>query len=743
MMAAVIKSKLFSKIIKIVSFIFSLAIIQSTLSPAIVSADVEDGTSTQETSVTTSSEKTSELNNKSSSQSVLNKSFTPSSSAMSSSLNSSSLSSSSNKTVKSSNGDTDKKTRATAPITKVDPTNISSLVTNGYALGAASNFNLFATNTLKLSGNAPNARIGANTFNGTDSQVTLGWTTGTKGDDTHMLVANTLQGTYGTKFATSKTTGIYAAESSTAPALKNTNGEDVDPDSLNAVTDFSRTGISSFSQTSEQLQSVSDFYASTDQVTKVFSDKFVKIVDLTDSDMISQKGIDKTITDSGTHQFLIVNIPATSEDQLKYNGYLLHVSIKYITKTVNPIVILNFPNLKTLSLEQADDLLNVSYGANEANQTSITDKSRILMNFPNASDLSIQQNFVGTLLAPAATVLIKGLKLNTTFSAAYAKNIEMTNGTTSSGSDGVFNPPEFGDPNNQGGSTETDEITKADVTKVPASGSASTKSFKDNQQTLSDFKYNDTLKFDIGWQGYADAELYRSTDGTTWTNINADVKTGDDGNKTYTSADFSPGKDVKLTVDGSNGTQQIFKTTGNKTYSFALVKSNQKTLTDVSDAVWQGQVATSTADFTLAVPDKIDFSIDYSKLTTDSDGDLLATPKQTPELVLSNDLEADFSLTLKSDATADQTEPKSEQTNVFLGAQRFKFISNNQAIYLANNLELFNKSVPIDGVLAVAQDPLEPKVEKYQLTGFEVKVPLMLASTAATVGLDWQLNLDE
>lgn len=435
---------------------------------------------------------------------------------------------------------------------------VSYLITHVHALGVASNFNIFATNNYIQSSSVSNARLAAGYFQSEGWQQSIGWTKSDDRFDSHMLVVKKRAdnpNTNSTFLNTDKNNGIYAAEDSDALPMKNTkdqpndNNYSVKPDALSDVSDFADNGVTSFDDATKQIQEVSDFYNSKDALTKAFSADFLKYTTL-DQDQIDTLHDGKKIVikdDNAKKKFLVINIPINNIDQLRLNT--LSLNIEYQTKfTETPIVILNFPNLTNgFELYSNDDALNVTYGTAD-NQTRISDKQHLLLNFPSLDEtapLAFDQQFLGTIMAPKGRIVINSL--NSALTSMMAKDIEVHSSVNTAGPDGIFNPPDFEDPNNHGdGDDKPGSKVTATVDRIDTTGKKNSATLEDAKQ-LVHFMYKDKAVFNIEWSNAQNAQLYRSDDnGVTWKNVS---NSADDGSGSYSSInDYQPAQNLSWNI---------------------------------------------------------------------------------------------------------------------------------------------------------------------------------------------------
>lgn len=739
------KKKIILRASKLLISAVLIASAQQTLIPAVVHATEASNQNSQTSSTV--------INDASSSSTVDTgqNSEASSSSSKKSSATSTANSSSSNKSQQISDNSTQSKT--VAPRVAAGTDAIGNLVSHGYALGVASNFNIFASNEYTQSSNISNARIAAGMFKAETPNRTIGWNQWKDTVDKHILVVGQLasdENTVGTILDTNETKGVYASENGGTPLFNGTAGKPNQPvtvDPLSSVWDFTDNGLTSFGQTQNQLNDVSNFYATPERLLSTFPTSFVKDIDIPKSDFNANGGLTKTIDDTDDQQpgLLAVNLltDVTKGNQgLITDSDRLDININFKTNnTKAPIVVLNFPNITGDMLLPSSLDISLKYGPtgddysinpNDLNDLN-RDKYKILLNFPKISTIRFNGTAFGSVLAPNADVYFD--QLNTNLSAVAAHNITL-NTVTSSGSEGIFNPGEFGDPPDHSGDGEETKVTKAEVNQISA-GTTNSLSFIDQPQTLN-VKYQDKTNFNLGWTSSSVTTLYRSTDQKTWRKVDGVKTTGQQS--VYKSEDLSPGKDLTLGVDSSDGTHQVFTATNNRTTTyFALIDgaNSPDIISDTSQAVWHGQVSTVAPDFTLSVPNNIEFT----NILSEQGSEILVTPDpaQLPEIKLANELAADFTLSLQADNSDGRTQPI-DNTNAFSGSNKFQFISEQQPNSLLNtSLGLINNAQPIDGVLRVTQAPLAPVTEAYQLTGLQLTVPQELRTTAASIGLDWRL----
>lgn len=600
---------------------------------------------------------------------------------------------------------------------------IDYMATHGYALGVASNFNVFATDAeIPATDNdyaysqdvsLTNARVAAGSYQVKNWQQSIGWDSPNKKLDSHMLVVGRLapdNNTGSTILNTDQTGGVFAAENNGTKPLVNKQKQQVDVDSLADVKDFADNGINSFAGAQAQVDDVSQFYASSSRLTKAFSNRFLKNVTLNDDQLANLKsGKEIEINDTGSkiHKFLVVNIPGLTESDIKSDDDNLHINIKYVTKlTQVPIVILNFPNLTgDIKRNGGTTAVDVSFGAADQ-QNQITDKKNLLLNFPQLNSLQLNNAFIGTILAPKATVSL--IQFSTLLNAVVAKQVRVTNPVQTSGPDGVFNPPDF---QNNGENQDVD----ATAQHIYADGSTTTStSFDSDAQMPEPYSYDDQIEYGIRWSNHPDEQLYRSEDGNNWQATNVKSDTNGDGNY---SATEKPAQDLHLTT--SQTASQATLTAANiKKIYFALATSDPNK--DADAITWQSSVQLNMKPFTISVPQKIIF-----ESANIQNG--LVTPTVTPQVTVDNSLGADFKLTLGVDATSVNNLPNSAAKNVFLGA--------NQFTYKQNDLNsAFQTLIPS------ADNADLTTTTNYDLTGLELKVPAELKTTPATIGLKWNVD---
>ncbi|MCY9807402.1 hypothetical protein OXT66_07630 [Lentilactobacillus senioris] len=603
---------------------------------------------------------------------------------------------------------------------------IDYMATHGYALGVASNFNVFATDaSTPATGNdyayiqnvsLSNARLAAGSFLAESPNKTIGWNQPNENLDSHMLVvgnrSNSSQ-TDGIIMETDQTKGVFAAEDTNTKPLRNQNNELVQVDTLSDVKDFTDNGVASFSDAQKQINDVSQFYTSDARLNKAFANQFLKKVNLTDDQAADLKaGKEIVVHDSGSqqHQFLIVNVPGLTKDDIKADTDVLNIKLKYVTKLTSskkPIVILNFPNLSgNMELHSGATYVDVTYGTVN-DQKPIPSKANLLLNFPKLNALDLNDAFVGTVLAPKATIQVN--QFNEKLNALIAQRIRITTDVKTNGADGVFNPPDF---QNNG---ENQDVT-ATAQHIYADGSPTTStSFDRDAQMPELYNFDDQIEYGIRWSNHPDEQLYRSNDGKTWqaTGINSDS----DGNGSYSSEKEKPAQNLKLT-QSQTADQATLTAANTKKVYFALAASDPNKDADAID--WQSSILLNMKPFTLSVPQKIIF-----ESANVNNG--VVTPSVTPQVIVDNSLGADFRLTLGVDATSANNLPSSAAKNVFLGA--------NQFTYKQNDLNsAFQTLIPS------ADNADLTTTTNYDLTGLELKVPAELKATPATIGLKWNVD---
>ena len=605
------------------------------------------------------------------------------------------------------------------------------LTTHGYALGVASNFNIFATDQYSQASDLGNARVAAGNFKVNGWQKKLGWTSPKAGVDSHMLVvgkSNADSNTNSTVMDTDQTEGVFAADDAATAGLVNRKQQKVTVDPIAKVNDFTANGLDSFAKATDQVQTVSAFYNSESRLTKAFSAKFLNDTTLTSDQMEQiQKGQMVTIDDeNGVRKFLVVNVPATSLKDLETDDGRLAINIKYVTKTTQePIVILNFPNLGgEMHLNGGAADLNVSYGTAD-NQTKISDKQHLLLNLSQLSVLELNNVFIGTILAPNATVQIDSL--NSVMTAVIAKNVSVNNAVSTQGPDGVFNPPDFADPDNSGtGGDQPDQSVSATAKHLFADEQDTTSTAFDTPAQIPNlFTYNDQAEYDLRWEGYEGSRLYRSDDdGVTWKMVGDAPDAGGNGHyDSVTDRLDMPGHQLALTASADSDSATL-TAADHRTVSFALAKSNPENSKDAPE--WSSSIQLNLAPFKLTVPETIAFDSGRVK-----NGQV--TPTTVPRVKLTNLLGAGFDLTLGVDATSATTDPTSAANNVFLGA--------NQFTYDKQDLTNPSRVLEMTAEQQVGTDPLANNASTtYDLTRFNLMVPAQLMLTAAKVGLTWHLN---
>ncbi|WP_172188589.1 hypothetical protein [Lentilactobacillus kribbianus] len=613
--------------------------------------------------------------------------------------------------------------------------NIPYLVTHGHALGVASNFNIFATNNYMQSSSVSNVRLAAGYFQSKGWQQSIGWTKNDDRFDSHMLVVKKRAddaNTNSTFLNTDQSSGIYAAEDSDALPMKNTkdqpndNSYSVKPDALSDVSDFTDNGVTSFSDATKQSQEVSDFYNSKDALTKAFSADFLNYTTL-DQDQIKTLHDGKKIVikdDNAKKKFLVINIPITNIDQLRLNT--LSLNIEYQTKlTETPIVVLNFPNLTNgFELYSNDDALNVTYGTAD-NQTRISDKQHLLLNFPSLDEttpLAFDQQFLGTIMAPKGKIIINSL--NSVLTSMMAKDIEVHSSVNTAGPDGIFNPPDFADPNNHGdGDDKPESKVTATVDRIDTTGQKSSAALEDAKQ-LGYFMYKDKAVFNIEWSNAKNTQLYRSDDyGATWEKVS---NSSADGSGSYSSInDYRPAQRLSWNVSAD---QKTLTAQATKNIRFELATESPNT--DGADKIWFGDTELNMAKFSLTVPATINFS------NLDADDKGVIKPTITPQIKVNNALDVPFNLKLIVDAQSSGNSP-TDSSNIFLGARQFTF--NNTDLNNLTSIFGMNQASADQFIKDMATTPLEEAGKTYDLTGFQLNTNNQ-RFVAATAGLKWQFD---
>ncbi|KRN28915.1 hypothetical protein IV38_GL001123 [Lactobacillus selangorensis] len=621
-----------------------------------------------------------------------NVSMQTSTSSMSSSSNSSAASSKSSSSAASSSSSKKTSTKSTAATYPLENHDLSYLTTHGYALGVASNFNIFATGTYSQSSSVGNARVAANKFVSKGWMSKIGWTDSSSGIDSHALVVDHLSADAGdtttasTIIASDKTDGVFAASSANTVQLSNSQGKAVTTDPLNSVKDFTDNGIASFSDAATQVQNISDFYGSADDINKTFSSKFVNVTNLTTDDLEKfQKGNTVEIDDpNAERKCLVVNIPATTESELKEDTDVININIKYVTNLKEePIVVLNFPDMTgELSTKNGSDIVNVTYGTAD-NQTRIIDKNHLLLNFAQIPKLTFNGAFLGTIIAPKASVEID--QLNATVTAIAAKNVNVTTSITTDGPTGVFNPGDFSDPNNSasGGDSTTTKSVHASVKHVNDDGTTSSTSFDSPATMATKFTYNDTVRFHLDWAGYDSDNLYYSLDdGTTWTKLDPTSTDTDTKMNTYETSDktdFYPARGLKLSqsetndTDGS-GESVTMATPTSRKVMFALAAGDPSSATPD----WESSITLNLNSFSVSVPKTVPFSKIVGMDTANKT--LTVTPETAPEITTVNNLGAPYKLTVQTDPSSSSTTPTETDQNVFLnGGSKMTYTNDTSA----------------------------------------------------------------
>lgn len=628
------------------------------------------------------------------------------------------------------------------PSSAQNKTSLGYLVTHNYALGAASNFNLFATNNYVQANSVDNARIAANHFQLNNWEKSIGWNQQVSGLDSHMLVVNQLAddtNTLSTQLATDQTAGVFAAEADDTKSLTNTAGQAVKPDPLSAVTDFADNGITSFEAATQQLSDLSDFYNSPDQLKATFSSDYLKVADIAESDIGGGKGIDTTITDSGQHQLLVVNIPVTAASQLRKNYTDITINIDYMTQEkTEPVVILNFPKLTdALEFYSSNDTVNVTYGP-EGNQTQIKDKNHLLLNFDRLSTLGFNNKFVGSVMAPNTDVTIHNL--NTNITALAAKNINVDSSVNTDGAQGVFNPTDFSDPQNAANNTEATKKVNATARWKGASGDQSSLSFDQPALLDTQFGYYDATDYYVSWQGYQNAKLYVSGDNQkTWRLLKNSQQPAVSGEGVFDSTTngtaFYPSRGVAIDQSVADG-RITFSTATTRTIDFALAADNPGN-TGVTK-LWSSSITYNLAPFKLSVPTQVVFDqIDHVNAS-----DLTVVPKIAPQVITINSSHTPYQLSVKGDASV--AEPKSADQNVFLGPDQFAYQDDELVTLMADAKQLLS----VTPTASDAADSYNTRLRAAtlnettsNLNGFQLQVPLAMQRLRASVGLTWQLTL--
>lgn len=623
-----------------------------------------------------------------------------------------------------------------------DKTSLGYLVTHNYALGAASNFNLFATNNYVQANSVDNARIAANHFQLNNWEKSIGWNQQVDGMDSHMLVVNQLaddSNTLSTRLATDQTAGVFAAEADDTKSLTNTAGQAVKPDALSSVTDFADNGISSFEDATKQLSDLSDFYNSPEQLKATFSSNFLNITDIPESEISGGQGIDTTITDSGQHQLLVVNIPVTEAKQLRKNYTDITINIDYITKEkTEPVVILNFPKLTdTLEFYSSNDTVNVTYGP-EGDQTQIKDKNHLLLNFDRLSTLGFNNKFVGSVMAPNTDVTIHNL--NTNITALAAKNIAVDSSVNTDGAQGVFNPTDFSDPKNAADNTEETQKVNATARWKGASGDQSSLSFDQPAVLDTQFGYYDATDYYVSWQGYQNAKLYVSGDNQkTWRLLKNNQQPAVSGEGVFDSTTngtaFYPSRGIAINQSVADG-RVTFSTATTRTIDFALATDNPGN--SGVTKLWSSSITYNLAPFKLSVPTQVAFD----QITSANTNDLTVVPKVAPQVMAVNASHVPYQLSVKGDASV--AEPKSADQNVFLGPDQFTYQDDELVALMADAKQLLS----VTPTASDAADSYNTRLRAAalnettsNLNGFQLQVPLAMQQIHASVGLTWQLTL--
>lgn len=620
-----------------------------------------------------------------------------------------------------------------------DQTTLGYLVTHKYALGVASNFNLFATDQYTQANSVGNARIAANHFTLDNWQQTLGWQNAVEGIDSHMLVINQLSqdaNTLSTKLNSDLTTNLFAAEDQTTPVLHNTAtpSQPVVADKLQTVTDFTDNGLTSFEAAKAQLTQLSAFYDDQAQLKAVFADHFLKTVDVPQSDVGRNQGVNTVVddTDSETsgHKLLVVNVPAETAADLRENNNDVSIKIKYITKDkTEPIVVLNFPQLTgDFELYSPNDHVNVTYGPAD-NQSTIKDKNHLLLNFNTLDTLEFDHQFVGSVLAPSTTVKIN--QLNTNLTAIAAKDIAVNASVNTDGSQGVFNPSDFSDPANQtDGASATKKMNTTLFLKF-ADGRQATRSFDEDTTLNSTLKFDDQVNYYIDWAGYPDANLYESTNNQSWRLVTKGSSGEGQYDSTSDSDSLYPAREPVVTQSVLNN-QLVFKAANRKTVRFAL--ATQMPSDDNSQLLWSSRITYPLADFEMSLPSRINFD-QVSDLNAD---EVTVRPSETPQVSVINTLSAPFDLQVMGDASV--ADPQDSQQNVFLDTHQFSYRDTKDWFLMTDPATLLQANPTVAEAVQRVTNGLDPP-QVSQLSGFQLTVPTISQYRSASVGLKWRLTI--
>ncbi|PWF99683.1 hypothetical protein DCM90_07660 [Levilactobacillus bambusae] len=626
-----------------------------------------------------------------------------------------------------------KTVKSTVNVNAKNSDDLSYLTTHGYALGVASNFNIFATESYTQDNDIGNARIAANKFQVNNYQRSVGWTQADPDIDSHMLAVKSLaddSNTQSTKLITDRTSGVFAAEDSGTTALRNSSGNPVDVDQLTNVKDFSENQLTNFASANDQVEAVSKFYASEDQINQTFSKKFVNNTTLT-TDQLSQIHAGKTVTindPNAERKCLVVNIPVDSVKDLKTQEDVLKLHLQYVTNlSAEPIVILNFPNLSkedVLDLNSAGDIVDVSYGTVD-HQTQIIDKNHLLLNFSQLKTIKFNNQFIGTVIAPNTDIEINAL--NSALTSVIGKNIHVATSINTLGPNGIFNPPDFSDPDNSANSDDKPSKSVETTLKKTGTDGQSTSTSFDNPTTMaSAFTYNDKANFSLKWEAYEGTNLYESIGNqSSWKQVAS--SDGDGAGKFST--DQYPGQDQKLTQT-SDADYVTLMTPKNQVVYFALASSDPND--SKTEKQWSSSITLNLAPFSISMPKKILFS----NLAVQNG---VTRPDPTPTMKLNNTLDAPFKLKVGVDAQSSVTEPVEKAANVFLGTANFTY--NNVNLYDPGSDLGMTQSDADQFIKDLATDPLTDDGGKvYQMNDFQLKVPSNLLYTKATVGMLWQFS---
>lgn len=618
-----------------------------------------------------------------------------------------------------------------------DQTSLSKLVTHGYALGVASNFNVFATEQFLQSGAIKNARIAAGNFSSqagnTDSQ-TIGWQSPSSKVDPHILVVGTLNDDYNTRtyttLDTDATEKVFAAETNpdVAEILKNRKGMKVQTDPLTSVKDFSETlGTSqaSFANAKSQLTAVSDFYRSATALQQTFSKKYLQITDVADNAYLDRGGVSEMITDGSAagHGLQVINLNTnqmTGTGGIKTDTGILNLNFQIKTnRTTEPIVIINFANLTgTLDLNSLSDKIKITYGPT-GTEHSLQNKHNILLNLPKISEVKLMNTFVGTFLAPQADLEISSL--NTSISAVAARKINLGNAVETEGSDGVFNPDEFRNPDNSA-ENEIKNSVKSTVTQ----NSNQTKDFSTANAEFNNLKYNDILHFNIEWSGYKGSSLYKSNDNKNWVKVDQGITTDSEGiNKYHIDEDIKSNSEIKSQNDGNS----LIYTLNHPVNSYQYALFTEDPNVNNIKAEWQsGVVSTNFANFNLSIPSDLVFS-EFKGV--DTNGLLKFEPKNTNIISFDNQFDAPFKLSVQ--ALRSSIEPNSND-NVFTNSvSKFNYVSSDNEDH---SLLDDNGSQPV----IVLDEPTLPTTN-FNLSTFKLNIPAAMRFNKSKIVLDWKLSL--